>query len=234
MRVLALEGFSPTCSCFIFPLDCLAGPVTSMRVGPTFLLLSSSPFVSQASCRCGYRHIVISVCGLSTCCVRPSCVHSLAGSFDFLPLGFPVSFPSLLPLGSACVLSSCRFLFLPRRSLASVRSALSFSRLSMPTRWFVASYWLDGSLGWFVVGSFGCLGVLPSLQSSSTGSFGLRDLLPGPVCLSRMLSGFSVLLSFLSLLVFACSGSSCSPIGWPCCGFSCLFRLLSPNPPSLA
>ena len=166
--------------------------------------------------------------------MHPSCVPSLAGSFEFLPLGFPDSFPSLLPLGSACALISCGFPFLPRRSLASVSSALFFSRLVMPTMWFMASSRSDGSLGWFVVGSFGCLGVLRSLQSSSTGSFGLRDRLPGPVYLSRLLSGFSVLLSLLPLLVFPRSGSSCSPIGWLCCGFSCLFRLLSPNPPSLA
>ena len=35
-RVLALGGFLPPCSCFIFPLGCLAGPVTSMRVGSPF------------------------------------------------------------------------------------------------------------------------------------------------------------------------------------------------------
>ena len=100
--------------------------------------------------------------------------------------------------------------------------------------WFVASYRLDGSLGWFVVSSFGCLGLLPSLQSSSTGSFGLWDRLLNPVCVSHMLSGFSILLVLLPLLTFSPSGSSCSAIGWTCCGFSCLFRLLSPNPPSFA
>ena len=55
-----------------------------------------------------------------------------------------------------------------------------------------------------------------------------------PVCLSRMLSGFSILLGLLPLLAFSPSGSSCSTVGWTCCGFSCLFRLLSPDPPSLA
>ena len=104
----------------------------------------------------------------------------------------------------------------------------------MHTMWFVASYRLNGSLGWFVVSSFRCLGVLPSLQSSSTGSFGLQDRLPDLVCLSRMLSGFSILLGLLPLPAFSHSGSSCSTIGWTCCGFSCLFRLLSPNPLSLA
>ena len=117
--------------------------------------------------------------------------------------------------------------------LSALLSPLS-SRLAMHTMWLVASYRLDGSLGWFVVGSFGCLGVLPSLQSSSTGSFVLRDRLPDPVCLSRILSGFCVLLGLLPPLAFSHSGSSCSTIGWACCGFSCLFRLLSPNPPSLA
>ena len=163
----------------------------------------------------------------------PLLCHSLAGSFEFLPMGFPGSFPSLLPLGAACALSSCGFPFPPCRSLASVRSALSFSRLDMPAMRLVASSRLGGSLGWFIVGSFGCLGVLLSLQSSSTGSFGLRELLPGPVCLSPMLSGFSVLLSLLPLLVFPRSGPSYSPIWWTCCGFSWFFRLLSRNPPLL-
>ena len=138
-RVLALGVLSPPCSCFIFPLGCLAGPVTSIRVGP-FFSSSSSPFVSRASCRCGYRCKVLSVCVLSACGVRLYCVHSLEGSFDFLPLGFPVSFPSLLPLGSACALGSRRFSFLPRRSLPSVCSALFFSRLAMHPLWCVASY----------------------------------------------------------------------------------------------
>ena len=78
-----------------------------------------------------------------------SCLHSLAGSFDFLPLGFPVSFPSLLLLGSACALSSCQFSFLPRRSLASVRSALSFLPFAMPAM-CLSGLFLVGRFPWLV------------------------------------------------------------------------------------
>ena len=80
----------------------------------------------------------------------PSCVHSLAGSFGFLPLGFPVSFPSLLPFSPSVGFSVCAQLLsilIPASSfLAFVRSTLSFSRLAMPTMWLVASYRLAGSL----------------------------------------------------------------------------------------
>ena len=120
------------------------------------------------------------------------------------------SFPGLCPLRS--------LLLSPRHAYNVVSGLLPVGRFPWLVRcWLLRVPWS------------------PSFSSvSSTGSFGLLDRLPVPVCLSRMLSGFSVLLSLLPLLVFPRSGSSCSPIVWLCYGFSCLFRLLSPNPPSFA
>ena len=131
-QVLALGGFSSTCSCLIFPLGCLAGLVTSMRVGPPFSPLSSSPFVSRASCRCGYLCKVISVAvfphvvcvtpvstpwrALSTFCPWASlspfllsfrwvrCVRSaLVDSHSCLVVPWPLSAPLSPSLASPCL-----------------------------------------------------------------------------------------------------------------------------------
>ena len=55
-------------------------------------------------------------------------------------MGFTVSFPSLLPLGSANALRSSSFPFPPCCFLASLRSALSFSHHGMPPMRLVAHF----------------------------------------------------------------------------------------------
>ena len=120
-----------------------------------------------------------------------------------------LSFPGLCPLRS--------LLLSPHHAYSVVRSLLPVGRFPWLVRCWLRVPWCPSFSSVFLYGF-----LWPSRSPA------------GPVCLSCMLSGFSILLGLLPLLAFSHSGSSCSTIGWTCCGFSCLFRLLSPNPPSLA
>ena len=149
-RVLALGVLSPPCFCFIFPLGCLAGPVTSMKVGPPFSP-SSSPFMSRASCRCGYRRKVISVCGLPHVSVSPvSTPWQVLSTFCpwaslFLPFSLSVGLgvctrllSILIPALSFSGLCPLRSLLLsPRHAYSVVRGLLPVGRFP----WLVR-YWL--------------------------------------------------------------------------------------------
>ena len=224
--VLALGSFSPTCSCFIFPLGCLA------------LYEGGAPVFSS---------ILLTLHGPGLLPLRlPTQSHLGVRSFRMLCASLLCPFLGGV-LSTFCPCASLSPSLLSFRWVRSVYSALVDSHSCLVVLWLQSAP-LSPSLaspciqcgswprtGWTVSLAGSLLAPSGSLESFLLFSLPLRVPFAFEiVCLSRMLSGFSILLGLLPPLAFSHSGSSCFTIGWTCCGFSCLFRLLSPNPPLLA